>query len=535
MKRSKGAARLRHDILRRSLVGLVGFALAAAGALAGTASASAAPSSPASAAVQSSAAAPASMAAPANVSGAGNLGVYAWNSNPEGVTDFGNWIDRTPYLAEDFLESDTWAELEGADRLAAWQGTAYASKLLLATYPYPKGQGSLANAAAGDYDSHYTTLGKNLVAAGESNAIIRFGHEFNGNWEWYNVGTLNDADNATREADFAESFRQFVTTMRAVPGQHFKFVWNPATSIWGVDLPAAFPGASYVDDVCIDQYDQTWANGPDGKPIYGTAYASSTGSDRTTRQNEAWTAEETDTNWGMDMIANFAQQQGVPLAVCEWGTAIRSDGYGGGDNPVFIQKMHDWMASKNVAFNVYFNVQASDGNHNLFDTIAFPQASAKFQSIWNPTGHAQTTSALPPSATGATAPYEQVEAESGTLAGASIRYLGDPWASGRKLATMYGAGTSLTLSDVDAAPRGIGIVYQGWQDDLKASIYVNGTLAQANVDFPARGRSWSGSYGTVSLPNVTVPAGATVKIEIDSGDVTSATTSLKLDYVLLLQ
>jgi hypothetical protein len=99
---------------------------------------------------------------------------------------------------------------------------------------------------------------------------------------------------------------------------------------------------------------------------------------------------------------------------------------------------------------------------------------------------------------------------------------------------MYQSGNSLTLSDVDAAPSGLAIVYQGWESDEKASVYVNGVLAHAGVLFPAHGRAWSQAYGYVLLPDVVVPQGATVTIQIDAGDVISNPDSLKLDYLLLL-
>lgn len=472
---------------------------------------------------------------PVDNPGVNNLGSYNWDRNPGGVADFGAWIGRTPYLAEDFLDRSSWSALEGGDRIPAWQNTPFAERLVLATYPFPDGQGTLAAAAAGDYNAHYLALGQSLVAAGEDKTIVRFGHEFNGGWYDWSIGNANDPDHATKAADFAESFRQFVTTMRSVPGQHFSFVWNPSASVWGVDLPSAYPGNAYVDYIGADFYDQTWATDASGNGLYGAGYATADPATRLARQQLAWNAEVDDTNWGLNMIASFAAQQGVPFVLPEWGLAIRSDGAGGGDNPYFVDQMHDWIASHDVAWHIYFNVQASDGNHNLFDTVAFPQSSAEFQKLWNPAGSPQTQPALEPAdIPGIDPSSEKVEAESGVLAGPAKRYLGDPWASGGELATMFRSGNSLTLSDVDAAPQGLAIVYQGWQSDEKASVYVNGVLAHAGVLFPQHGRSWSQAYGYVLLPDVVVPQGATVTIQIDPADAMSNADSLKLDYLLLL-
>lgn len=46
--------------------------------------------------------------------------------------------------------------------------------------------------------------------------------------------------------------------------------------------------------------------------------------------------------------------------------------HGGGDNPAFIQYMYDWISTHDVAFHVYFNVVAPDGDHKLWPTTAFP-------------------------------------------------------------------------------------------------------------------------------------------------------------------
>ncbi|WP_168122525.1 carbohydrate binding domain-containing protein [Paenibacillus sp. HB172176] len=467
--------------------------------------------------------------------GINNLGVYSWDRNPEGVTDFGDWIGRTPYLAEDFLEQNTWYDLEGGNRLQAWENTPYASSMLWAAYPFPKSGGSLAEAADGDYNDHYLQLGENLMAAGMDNATIRFGHEFNGGWYIWSVGNANDPDHLQKCEDFAEAFRQFVTTLRSIPDQHFKFVWNPSTSIWGVDLEAAFPGRDYVDFVGIDHYDQTWATSG-GSSIYGPAYQSADPTDRLARQQLAWNAEVNDGNWGLNMIADFAADQGVPLGICEWGLALRKDdGMGGADNAYFIEKMHEWIGDNNVAWHVYFNVSASDGDHDLYDTVSFPEASAKFSELWNPDGAPDTSPAIEPSdIADISEPYVKIEGEDGVLSGPAYRYHGDPWASGGEFAVMYKAGNALTFQNANEADDGVAIVYQGWQSNQKASLYVNNVLVKANILFEEHGRSWSDSYGYVVLDDVQIPEGATVKLQINANDELDNFDTLKIDYLLLL-
>lgn len=450
--------------------------------------------------------------------GALNIGAYAWDRNPEGVADFGTWINKSMALGEDFLERSSWSDLEGGNRLDSWAASQYRDKLLLATYPFPDNQGNLPDAAAGAYNSYYYQLGVNLVSKGLSQTILRFGHEFNGNWYPWSV-TKDPNGEAQGDLDYAEAFRQFVTTLRSVPGGNFQFTWNPSTEQYGVDLVNCYPGDAYVDYVGIDHYDQTWKG---GYPIPAAA----TDDEILAAQKTAWNNELNDGNWGLAMLGNFADQHHKPISICEWGLVKRSDGYGGADNPYFIDKMYEWMNSHNVAFNVYFNVKASDGDHDLYDTVTFPKASAEFQKLWNPSG------ILPPEAV--TAPFPAgstvVEAETGQLikgSGNNVILYGDPWASDGRLVCIYGLGAAVSYSGCPAAD-GLVIRYKGWQTDLAANLYVSG-VNEGLISFPNHGRSWSESYGEVTVP-VQVPAGATVSFRMDSWN-SSWVDSLKLDSI----
>ena len=78
------------------------------------------------------------------------------------------------------------------------------------------------------------------------------------------------------------------------------------------------------------------------------------------------------------------------MALGEWGSTLRSDGHGGNDNTLYIQKMYDFITNpaNNVAFHVYLNVKAPDGDHNLSGgdgATKFPQASALFKKLFTTT------------------------------------------------------------------------------------------------------------------------------------------------------
>ena len=70
------------------------------------------------------------------------------------------------------------------------------------------------------------------------------------------------ATTPSAEASFAAYFQQIVTAMRSVPGEQFRFVWNPDAGAFtqsGYSVAAAYPGNAYVDVIGLDAYDQSWA------------------------------------------------------------------------------------------------------------------------------------------------------------------------------------------------------------------------------------------------------------------------------------
>jgi hypothetical protein len=297
-----------------------------------------------------------------------SLGVYRGAANPAGVAAFGGWLGHQVAYAEDFLPGDSWSALEAPTWwLNAWKGTGY--RMVYGVPIITGSGGSLAQGASGAYNAHFKTLAQNLVAAGQGNAILRLGWEFGGGWYAWAVKTTADA------ANYAAYWRQIVTTMRSV-APNLQFDWNP---IWGwqqVNPELAYPGDAYVDMVGIDVYDQSWISN------YTDAVA---------RWNDALTA-----NWGLQWQRDFAAEHGKPMSFPEWGLAIRDDGHGGGDDPYFIQQMASWIAQNNVAYHVYFDVDVSDGQHQLTDSV-FAQSAPVFLGLFGagspapPTTNSTTT------------------------------------------------------------------------------------------------------------------------------------------------
>ncbi len=318
-------------------------------------------------------------------------GVYVGAADPGGIASFASATQTAPTIASDYLPSNSfWDGMDGSGGELAWilqngwSGTPYTLSLgvpIIPTNPSGVPEGTLANGALGLYDNYFVALGKNLVAAGEGNAYLRLGWEFDGGWYAWSATT------PTAEANFAEYFRQIVKSMRSIPGEEFKFVWNPDAAAFGgepgYDVDLAYPGNEYVNYIGVDAYDQTWVTPQ-------------------TAQN-AW--NET-TFPELTAAEQFAQGQGVPLAIPEWGVAVRNDGHGLGDDPLYVNNMFTWMQdpANNVAYESYFDYDGSTQEDAITDGN-FPDSLAAFTSDFGgsaptqPTTTTTTTTTAPSSPT----------------------------------------------------------------------------------------------------------------------------------------
>jgi hypothetical protein len=257
-------------------------------------------------------------------------------------------------LATEFLDgADGWPGLVNVGGLGAWRSSGYT--LVLAVPLLPRhATNSLAAGARGAYNRRFATLARNLVSQGFGDAYLRLGWEFNGNWYKWRVRSASNAVN------YATFFRNVVTSMRSVPGQSFRFVWNPNDSGPSSYSPEqAYPGNAYVDYVGSDIYANCWC-----RPF--------------TAQN-GW-ADQLSQPWGLNWLASFAAEMGKPIVFPEWGVDFRSDGHGLGDDPYFVDHLAAWVDSHNVAWTSAFSF---DGTHMTDVTDMtdgrFPNSLAAFR------------------------------------------------------------------------------------------------------------------------------------------------------------
>jgi beta-mannanase len=294
------------------------------------------------------------------------MGVYMGAANASGVASFASQTGTNITIASEYLPSSSgWAGMDGSGGALSWMfsaangwtGSGYTLSLGVPMIPEDSSGnplGTLATGATGAYNSYFVTLAQTLVAAGEANAYLRLGWEFDGGFYAWSATT------PSTEASFASYFQQIVTAMRSVSGENFKFVWNPQASAFDdapYNVELAYPGNAYVNYIGLDAYDQSWA----------TPFNTTT----------AWA------DWvHLDLSAAqaFAASQSKPIAIPEWGVAIRTDGHGLGDDPSYINNMNTWMKTptNDVAWESYFN--ANDGSTNSIITGGlFPNSLAAFK------------------------------------------------------------------------------------------------------------------------------------------------------------
>jgi len=242
----------------------------------------------------------------------------------------------------------TWASWEDPwmfhitdDGWDAWLTESSEHQIVLSQDLIPKSVSNNSNpltwekpCASGDYDQYATGLAQNLVSYGAGNTVIRLGTEANGSWEADSLGGTS-----AEMSDWAKCYANEVTAMRAVPGSHFLFVWNPNACTHDNPLSAWYPGNSYVDIIGADNYDQ------DCRTLQTVA-------------QEGWKTYSTDSTFdgagdpdfpSLVNIEAFAVGHGKPMSFPEWGLPT------GDDDPAYVTGLAGMFNSEDFAYESYFD------------------------------------------------------------------------------------------------------------------------------------------------------------------------------------
>jgi hypothetical protein len=313
-------------------------------------------------------------ASPAQAAPERAQGVFRGSGKVTELREYERWLGQPVTHALDFWGGNTtaWEKIENPAWICnQYKNSGITPEISLAILPNKTL--NLADGAAGKYNAHWTKFAQVMVQQGCGDYILRLGWEFNGKFYPWAAGG--------KEAQYAEYWRQIVRTVRAVAGTNFKFDWSPLAGNNNADVEAAYPGDRYVDYIGLDTYD-----------------TSTIQDDNLARWNQRMNEKV-----GLLWHKNFAAKHGKPMTFPEWGVTVRpNDNLGGGDNPFYIEKMYQWIHSNNVAFHMYFEVDAKDAAHRLM-TSQFPKSSARYRALFGGTPPTSTTAA-PPATSTTTAP-----------------------------------------------------------------------------------------------------------------------------------
>ncbi|MFD6970685.1 glycosyl hydrolase [Streptomyces sp. NPDC059949] len=235
-------------------------------------------------------------------------------------------VARIPYLSRwlggkeirvghTYLPGDSWAGIEGRvsflEDWAAWRKAADDRMFVLNVPMQERNEGRVSDrqvsrlikaGAQGRYDRHFQKLAERLVSLGVPDTVIVLGWEMNG--ITYTHRCAPDPEN------WKVYWKRVVTTMRAVPGQKFKFDFAPNRGTDAIGWTQCYPGDDVVDIVGMDSYDQ----GP------GRTFD-----------------DQISQPYGLQQHVDFAKAHGKEISYPEWGLFRR------GDNPEYVRRMLKWI------------------------------------------------------------------------------------------------------------------------------------------------------------------------------------------------
>ncbi|MFF4982728.1 glycoside hydrolase family 26 protein [Streptomyces sp. NPDC001046] len=311
--------------------------------------------------------APTASAPPARTAPA--IGAYL-DYGPRGVArmaQLSTWLGGAELrVGHTYLPGDRWSNIEGLpgflDVWANWRREK-ADRLLVLNVPMMERNEEnvsdrevrrlLREAAAGRFDHHFRTLGERLVELGVPDTVLVLGWEMNGITYTHRCGPDPQS--------WKQYWNRIVTTMRAVPGQKFRFDFTPSRGRDAVPWTECYPGDDTVDIIGLDAYDQ-----PRGMSF----------------------EEQKSEPYGLQHHVDFAEAHGKAISFPEWGL------FRNGDNPEYMQRMLAWMDEHKPLYQTLTDYCP----HGVWQCGANPRASEVYRSFLfgrkNP-DPAPTTSSTP--------------------------------------------------------------------------------------------------------------------------------------------
>lgn len=168
------------------------------------------------------------------------VGIYSGAVNTARTAVVSKQLGHEIY-AMDFLDGTSWETISHPQWfLGYWKKYP----MVWGVPVLPNSGGSLQEGATGAFNQYFKTLAKTLVQSGQGSSVIRLAWEFNGSW--FPWSACKDP------SSFKAYWIQIVKTMRSVPGNSFKFEWNPTRGQqWGCPpLEDFYPGIIFFFSAC---------------------------------------------------------------------------------------------------------------------------------------------------------------------------------------------------------------------------------------------------------------------------------------------
>lgn len=229
---------------------------------------------------------------------------------------------------------------------------------------------ALRNLANGEYNDKFRTMAQGFRDDGftPETLVLRISNEFNITAQPY-----SPVDTDVTASEWVQGYRQIVDTCRDVLGADLRTVWAPllhTTQMTPDEVRQHYPGPKYAF-VGGDIYDNAPAYDNTNRAPDGIDYDTASESDRRTVQEFVWEENHLNGNkWGnngpgLNHLAQWSSEVGRDIIIPEWGLSFDNFEWGGDVNPVFPQRMFDWMDTHDVLFHSYFEVDTPDAAHIL--------------------------------------------------------------------------------------------------------------------------------------------------------------------------
>ncbi|MGY0067426.1 glycoside hydrolase family 26 protein [Streptomyces sp. QTS137] len=240
------------------------------------------------------------------------------------IREFSRWLGGAELrVGHTYLPGNHWSDIEGdigfLESWARWRNEK-ADRMLVLNVPLQERNEAgvpdhevrelLRRGAAGEFDHHFRALAERLVRLKVPDTILVLGWEMNGITYTHRCGPDPEA--------WKTYWNRIVTTMRAVPGQKFRFDFTPSRGRDDVAWTECYPGDDTVDIIGMDSYDQ-----PAGMPF----------------------DEQVEEPYGLQAHVDFAKAHGKPVSYAEWGL------FHNGDNPDYMRRMLAWMDQHKPLYN----------------------------------------------------------------------------------------------------------------------------------------------------------------------------------------